>query len=309
MARTSTKPSGGAQPPTLHSRAMLCYLKVKMPSLGKTDKIATEEISKAHGVSSDMGKYRKNLYPKESLAKIQTVISAAKAHHMMTTLPWLDRGGRILPSANYLAHSHKINEFKIEFQDGVREFVTDYTRYLAESARLLGTLFDPADYPDPSQIGSLFSLECRYSNIPSSKDFRVDVSNEAAAAIRAQMDVDDQVAVQEAMRDCWDRVYKVTKHMVDSLYSYQPGGVDAHGNKRRAVNAFHSSLVDNVRQLADVLPTLNVGEDPQLDNIVKSLREDLCVFDADELKADPDMRQDVASKAAQILENVSHFLA
>ena len=293
----------------LHSRALLCYVNFKLPRLGITDKVATDEVATNHNVQADMGRYRKHLYPKESMARIQTIISATKAHHYLTTLPWLDKGGRILPSVNYLAHEHKMRDFQIEFETAVADFVKDYQRNLAESARLLGTLFDPKDYPDPMDIAAMFELNYRYTQIPSSQDFRVDVSDDAADAIRAQMDVDNQTAVKDAMKDAWERVFKVTKHMTESLRNYKPGYVDQYGNKFKASGAFHSSLVENVRQLTEVLPSLNIGEDPELDKVAQAMHQDLCVFDADVLKQDEDTRNEVANRAAAILENVSAFLA
>ena len=81
------------------------------------------------------------------------------------------------------------------------------------------------------------------------------------------------------------------------------------GDGIKATGTFHDTLVSNVTELADILPGLNLAQDPALDAMARRLREDLASVDADTLRADPIVRADTAAAADAILRHVSDYLA
>jgi hypothetical protein len=67
---------------------------------------------------------------------------------------------------------------------------------------------------------------------------------------------------------------------------------------------FHASLVTNVFDLVDLLPQLNVGQDPELNRFAAEIRNRLCVCPAHELKKSDILRVATASDAAALLDEM-----
>jgi hypothetical protein len=71
--------------------------------------------------------------------------------------------------------------------------------------------------------------------------------------------------------------------------------------------SFRDSLVDNVRDLVDLLPRLNVTADPVLDNTAQKMRDMLCAYDAQLLREDTNLRHTVAKSADEILSAMAGY--
>jgi hypothetical protein len=166
-------------------------------------------------------------------------------------------------------------------------------------------MFDQRDYPSRHDIRALFVLDVKIMPCPDAGDFRVDLAEEHAADIRADVEARVREALDDAMRDTRERILKVVGHMAERLRAYRPAG--KRGDKTEG--AFRDSLVDNVRDLAALLPAFNLTNDPLLDRIAEKIRRDLCAHDAETLRQSPTRRKATAERAEAILKDVSEFLA
>ena len=64
------------------------------------------------------------------------------------------------------------------------------------------------------------------------------------------------------------------------------------------------ALVEDVRDLTQVMDDLNVNEDPELSRITREIRDGL-VFQADDLRKSPALRKEAQDRASTILESLS----
>jgi hypothetical protein len=71
---------------------------------------------------------------------------------------------------------------------------------------------------------------------------------------------------------------------------------------------FHASLVSNVLDLVNLLPQLNVGEDPELNCFAGEIRNKLCGFTARDLKTNDVLRVATANDAAALLYEMDALL-
>ena len=71
---------------------------------------------------------------------------------------------------------------------------------------------------------------------------------------------------------------------------------------------FHTSLVFNVLDLVNLLPQLNVGEDPELNRFAGEIRNKLCGFTARDLKTNDVLRVATANDAAALLYEMDAVL-
>jgi hypothetical protein len=105
------------------------------------------------------------------------------------------------------------------------------------------------------------------------------------------------------MKTTGRQIIETVGHMADKLKEYKNGGDDSPRK------FFLDSLVENVRELADLLPAFNLTDDPKLTGITKRIAKELCAEDAKSLRKNDAARVAVAKSADEIVKEVSKFLA
>jgi len=289
----------------LSSRAMLAGLRLSVWSARRIDRRVTDQVNAQQGAAADAGRYNKALLAKDALSAINAAVNEARSLHYSRTLPWLDDGARLLPAKAHLDYSRELARIKCDFDVAVDEFVATYPSYVADAQRRLGAMFNPEDYPAPDQVRGKFAFASRLLPVPDAADFRVDVGDAAAAEIKAQIEQATQDALRAATRDVWERIAEVVGRMAERLRAYQPP--QRPGDRVEGI--FRDSLVENVRDLCALLPSLNLTGDADLARIADAMQRDLCAHDADELRQWDQAREDTAARAEAILADVRDFLA
>ena len=288
----------------LSERAMLARLNIRQWSARKLDRKVTDEVNTAHNASPDAGRYNKRLVSKDALATIQKVANEARKMHYARTLPWQDEGARILSTAGYLDYTGKVRDLRAEFESAVDAFVSGYPDFVTDARSKLNGLFQETDYPPADDIRSRFAFSVAIDPMPVSDDFRCQLDAAQAEEIRADIEARTRDAITAATRDVWTRISLVVGHMAEKLKEYKP----AVGPGARAEGVFRDSLVENVRDLVAVLPSLNITGDPALAAIADRMQS-LCRDDAAELRDNASARASVAAEADAILADVGQFLA
>ena len=290
---------------TLAERAMTITLNISAWSGRKLDRKVSREVNEQHGAAADASRTTKRLLAKTALAAIKGIDNQARAYFYSVTSPWLNNGPRVISNLNYPEAARKLQAFRQDREREVEAFVAAYPALIEEArAAELGDLFDEADYPSPEDIDKRFEFRVNILPLPDAADFRCDLADGQIADIKEAIKAASAAALEAAMRDTWQRVYDVTEAMRERLPAYTPGtdGIKATGT-------FHDTLVTNIRSLVDVLPGLNLANDPALSAMVDRLRDELTGYDAQTLRDDADIRQDTAAAAEAILAHVSDYLA
>ena len=302
---------------TLASRAMLTTLRISQWSARRLDRKVTNEVNASHNAAADAGRYNKLLIAKGALADVQRIVNAARDFHYSRTSPWGDDGPRILSAKVYLAYTAGIAAKRQEFESAVTAFVASYPAVKADAQIRLNGLFDPADYPADSDIAGRFSFSAEILPLPMAGDFRVELAEGQAEDIRSSIEARSAEVLQGTMRDAWSRIATHVGRMAEKLAAYKPAGEnirnseahDASGRVTKAEGIFRDSLVDNVRELAGILPALNLTDDPALSAMTARIEERLCSLDAGVLRELTSARLGVAADAAAILKDVGAYLS
>ena len=119
--------------------------------------------------------------------------------------------------------------------------------------------------------------------------------------IKRELEATSDSVLNGAMKDTAKKIAEVVGHMAEKLKTY---GTSAKGKK----NFFTGSLVENVRELADLLPAFNLTNDPNLDAITDRIKRELCVEEAKELRENEAARATVQASAEDILKDVEGLL-
>lgn len=284
---------------------MLVKLSIGMWSASKTDKEVSSEVIANKKAMKSAGVFRKHLVSKNALKEIQKIATAARQSHYVLTLPWNDDGARIIPTESYDHYAKTMRDYRRSMEEAVDAFLENYHDYIKNAKDELGDMFNPDDYPDPDDIRSKFFFDVEPTQIPASKDFRAKVSDKEVAAITKDIERRTKARLDSAMKDVWRRIADNTAKMVDRLENYVPAGVKITGPEY----VFRDSLVENIRDLADTLPALNIKDDPNLTKIHESIVKNLCKYDAEDLRIDDAVRRKTAKRAKAIHDKVSKYLA
>jgi hypothetical protein len=287
----------------LDERALLVKLTISNWTANKTDREVTDEVIIDHNAQSGSGRFTKRLFGKDALKAISRAVGQARVAHRTLTLPWEDNGFRIITTQGYQNYSKIMRQCRLVMEENVGSFIEGYGDYKKQAKEELGKMFRADDYPTAEEAKAKFNFDVEPRPLPSAADFRAKVSDAEAKAIAKDIERRQKQRLDEAMKDVWERIADVTGKMAEKLSGYK----ESNGLKG-AEGIFKSSLVDNVRSLCDILPSLNINDDPDMKSLHKQMVSSLIEFDADELKTDIKKRQKTAKAAKQIHAKVSRYL-
>lgn len=287
----------------LGTSAMLADVDVKMFTGTVTDKRVSREVHAKHGSDADMGRFSKRLIGSEHLTTIRRLAQEVGDFHRAHTLPWGEGRVRILAADKVLDYQNGIRNIKERFDGAVSDLVADWQTIVDESRRRLGGtrdeggMFDPNEYPSAQMIRDRFQINTRISRLPSTdaSDFRRTLGKAAADALEAQMRADLGADLKAAQQDMVDRIRETVGHMADRLKA------DRVVNGMPAPAIFRDTLVSNVRDLANLVGSLNITNDPRLTDLASEMLA-LASTDADALRAAlPAERQRIAAEAEDLV--------
>ena len=278
----------------LRDEAMIVRLSISQWTARRYDKLVSRKVAADYAVDVEVGRYNKALIAKEAIQEVTQAASAARSFHYENTLPWDDGGGRILPSKNFLTYSKEMRKLKQKFEDAAQGFIKNYNEYREDARRRLNSMFCAADYPGQREIGRKFGFSTDIDPVPTSKDFRVSLQDRDMTRIKGQLEKRVEERVIEATKDLYVRLNEVVQKFAEKL-----SDTDA---------IFRDSLIENVVELVNLLPKLNVGNDPKLEKVRKETQKKLCAFEPDTLRKDDKVRSKAAEDAKAILDKMSGYL-
>lgn len=272
--------------------AMLVELNISVWGASKIDRRATDKTTADAHAAADAGQFRKNLMAGTSLRKeISDYAALCRTWHAGCTLPWSDKGLRLLPTSLFLEYKREMDERQRRFTDMVQRFLNDYPTLQAQAQTHLGNLYNPDDYPSPDEVAQKFGFRVVFSPVPQAGDFRVDVSSDMADALRAQYEDAYQTRVQDAMRTAWDKLHATLRNMSERLS-------EADGDERKV---FRGAFLTNVHELVRLLSHLNVTGDPELERARRGLQQAVDGVDIEDIRQDAGIRADLKARVDKVL--------
>lgn len=281
---------------SISSSSMLVELNISVWTANKIDKRATDTVlSDNNAGSSDAGQFRKNLMAGSTLRKeIADFAASCRLWHNNITLPWSDRGPRLLPTSLFFDYKTEADKRRAKFEHMVEIFKAEYPTLKAAAPTFLGSLYDPSDYPSVGELDGKFGFRMVFTPLPQAGDFRIDVAAEDLDILRNQYEDSLNARLAEAMQSQWTRLHDMLTRMADKLAS-QPEGDDT---KRR----WHDTFLTNAEDLCEMLTHLNVTKDPELERARLALKNAIRDVDMEDIKKDELTRLDVKSKLDTILK-------
>jgi hypothetical protein len=278
---------------SITSSALLVELNISVWPGIITDRKATDKTLTDNCAVATAGQFKKNLMAGTSKRKeIADFAQGCRHWHNARTLPWLDRGGRLLPTSLFLDYKTEANAKRDKFNQMVTDFLADYDTLVAQAQQHLGFLFNPEDYPSAEAVRDKFGFRLVFSPVPEAGDFRIKTNEEELSELRQQYEDSFNQRLGEAMGSAWSRLHECLQHMSSKLTD--AGGAEA---KKR----YHDTLLSNAQELCAMLTHLNVAADPALERARQELEQAIFGVDMDDIRIDPGVRADVKEKLDAIL--------
>ena len=281
---------------TIASSSMLVELNISCWTGQRIDKTATRQVTDDNAATADAGQFRKNLMAGTSLRKeLADYAAACRLRHNLLTMPWADRGPRLLPTSLFFDYKAEMNGRQQYFNDKVTQFVRDYPAMQNQARQALGALYSADEYPSEEEVHSKFGFRLVFTPVPESGDFRLDLPKQELEAMRQQYDTAFDTRLAEAMREPWDRLHKTISAMTKKL-------ADVEDAPDGTVTRWHDTFIGNAVEMCKMLTHLNLTKDPTLEQARRDLEKAIAGLNTDDVKEDVDVRSDLKGKLDAILK-------
>jgi hypothetical protein len=279
---------------SIASSAVLVELNISVWPANKVDREMTETVNTNASAVRDASQTRKNLFAGTTLRKdIEKLAARIRLYHNQNTLPWADKGQRLLPTKLFMEYKQTMNSYEVQFSQLCNNFFVEYPRLVAEAQQHLGTMYRAEDYPELEDVRMKFGFRKAFDPIPESGDFRLDVSAQDLEEVKAGYEAKFDERLAEAMRTPWERLHTVLTSMSEKLKDEE--GVDS---KKR----YHDSLVTNAQDLVGLLDKMNITNDPKLEEARKQLELTMLGADIETIKESSHARESMKNKVDAILQ-------
>jgi hypothetical protein len=280
---------------SITSSAVLVEMNISVWTANKLDKSATEKVVSDNAAVQNAAQVRKNLMAGTTLRKdIADYAAGCRLWHNTRTLPWADKGARLLATSLFMDYKNEVNVRRDTFNKMVDNFMVQYPSLVQTANNYLGTLFNPEDYPSPDEVRDKFGFRLVFSPVPEAADFRLQVAEQDLQDLRQQYEDSFNDRIADAMREPWDRLHKLLLGMSEKL-------TDADGEDETK-KRYHDTLITNAQSLCSMLTHLNITKDPQLEQARRDLELTMLGADIDIIKESPEVRKGMKDKLDAILK-------
>jgi len=278
---------------SISSSALLVELNISVWPASKLDREVTDKVNTDASAVRGASQTKKNLFAGTSLRKdISDFAARVRLYHNKHTLPWADKGERMLPTALFMDYKQTINGFEQTFNMMCTNFFVEYPRLVVDAPNNLGSMYKAEDYPEIEEVRMKFGFRRAVKPIPESGDFRLDIPAHDLAEMKNDYEKQYSDRLVEAMREPWERLHKMLVGMSEKLTD-----IEGDDSKKR----YHDTLISNPIELCGLLTKLNVTNDPKLEEARRQLELTMLGADIESIKEDADSRSALKSKVDAIL--------
>jgi hypothetical protein len=276
------------QPTTLASKAMLVKLTVRRANLTRRDTEAETVIQQQLDDTSlvvNSKLFRDKMNP---INRIMTAASEVYTYHKAHTLPYIDKGPRILPNTQYVEYTTAMRE-RIQAMDTMMSLhIPNYDKYvqLDMQHRSLNpnSRAKLEDYPTSDEFQAKMGFDLRFTPLPDAKHFLFDISDDDMQTFNESMETVARSARSEVIKGMLEPL----QHLVEKLN--KPIGTEGA--------IFRDTAVENVVEGLKRAKALNVNNDADVDDMANTLLRAISVYsdNKDVLRESPVVREQAAKK-------------
>lgn len=280
--------------PSISSSAMLVEINRRRWNGYARNKEATEAVQAQYQAGRKSARVNQTLLINEPLFdQVNTLYGAISTVLYHCTMPWLDRGPRLLTTPMFFEFNKQVTGLINEVEQvALPAFFAEYPNMIsrASSPDRLGDLFVAEHYPDLETLKTHYSITLKFAPVPDAGDFRVDVGHDALQMLKASYESYYKDQLTNAYKDVWERTHEALLNMSKRL----------EGEKKQG--RFCDSLVTNIEDMIELLDKFNITGDETMRRAKVRIEQTMRGVTIDGLKEDDSYRLDTKRKVDQLLK-------
>lgn len=245
--------------------------------------------------STDVNRIRSgfSMFDKHVISPFTTAISQARQHYTMSTLPWEERGWRVVPV-------NKWQDIKDELDNLISNVKEKYEQVFNTNYDQLKDAFDEAvgdleiEFPSKGELEDRFICDYDIGAIASCDDIRIQgIDQIERSKIRDDMKKQYETKFNSGLNDLANRLVTAAEDI-----SVRASDPEQKGKK-------YTKSLSNITELADTVEGLNITGNEAISEACSQIRENISVYSADAIKTTPVVRKEVVNATANIKEQLS----
>lgn len=284
---------------SMSDRACLVTLEIKSPGFRKTSKEGSACLATEYRAENDRIAASVALLPRQCLAKITKLASAARKLVEGSSAPWQGKA-RIMPIHAMTKLRADYDNIAGQYTVAVAELLADYDELCRKSQPAIGRFASEFTMPPRDKVASKLSMSLNFLPLPGGRsDWRVAMAEEEIAIVTDGI----KAANDEMARANRERAQEALNDMLERVSAYKIVQDDTTKTGERIEGAFHQSALDQLKQTAEMLKSLNFLGDVEFGDICDEM-ERIGRMKAAELKSSQAFRDSVLADAAKLSERL-----
>ena len=263
--------------PTLADKAVLVRLKRSMYQPYAFDRETTTKVELDTGVRK-AGRFNKRLFLDcYELKDTNSAFNDVYSYHMLHTVPWLDDGVRMLPSAQYFDYTQAMRELMQTAKRKADNLAIKWPTLVAQDIARLGPLARYDDYP--VNVSGHYDVGLKFRPVPQTSDFRVAISDEDKDSLNSAIAEAEAGVAKYLLAEMLDPIKKAVEKLA------VPIGQEG--------SFFRDSLLGNITGVVSRARKLNITNDPTVTALVDEINAAISGY----AKAPDLLREDIGARA------------
>jgi hypothetical protein len=280
------------KPFDLTERVVLMRLVLGMAGTKRKSKAMTKAAAEATETDESRTDGNVHLFDNDDLDEIQAIQSAARGYFYSRTSPWDDNAYRVCPVALYGEVKGTLKDFDSKHIDAVERLVGRRDEFAAEYIRTVGKhVAAEIPFPSAERLRMNFRLEVHEMALARTQDVRFgDLDPKVFEELKRDLTEGMTERLAEAQAELIDRIRK-TVERVKRVTGKEKGRI-------------YDTLGTAVQEIVEVLPQLNLTDDPKVARAIKLVAKELGGIDVETLKTDTKARQATHKAASSVLDHL-----
>lgn len=210
------------------------------------------------------------------------------------SLPFPEPGIRLIKQDQVDEFARQMSDFKVELDDAVANLDRHYAELKASAANRLGSLYNPADYPET--LVGLFGVAWDFPSVEP-PDYLLQLSPGLYEQERARVSARFEEAVSLAEQAFLEEFARLVAHLSERV-------TDGGGEGK----VFRDSAVNNLSEFFERFRSLNVRSNSQLDELVAQAQRAVRGTSPQALRDSAGLRQEVATRLSHVQASLDALL-
>lgn len=302
MTTTADRPSRRSQlvSPSQRLRTSFAAARVSFTWFGVRKSLSSEQKAQAAESFGAEGQFisaaKKLLDTRdEHFQAVTSIRHQIQSYWRNLSLPYPEPGLRLVRQDQVEPFNQQMHEYQAQLEEAVHRLDQRLEGLKAAARERLGSLFNPADYPN--SLRGLFLVEWDFPSVEP-PEYLLRLNPELYQQEKARITARFEEAVRLAEEAFTAELAKLVDHLVERL------GSDADGTKK----VFRDTAITNLNEFFGQFKGLNVHSSADLDRLVETAQRAVAGIEPQAVRDSDSLRQHVSTQLSAVAASLDQML-